>query len=125
MALGSAAWGCGPGSTGSVVDTDRADGATEMDQGGSEAGSSSAADSGHASPVDGATEAPLPGATDSGLSPANDPADGEYGIRARLPAPNSEMAVTAVGDFVYVLGGYPATRITQSTLQIYDVVSNT
>jgi N-acetylneuraminic acid mutarotase len=38
--------------------------------------------------------------------------------------PNSEMAVAAVGGKVYVLGGYPASRVTQDTLQIYDIASD-
>jgi N-acetylneuraminic acid mutarotase len=52
------------------------------------------------------------------------PAPGDYGTRASLLEPNSEMAVAADGGKIYVLGGYPASRQTQSTLQVYDVATN-
>jgi N-acetylneuraminic acid mutarotase len=51
---------------------------------------------------------------------ASDPQPGEYGTRARTLEPNSEMAVAELDGKVYVLGGYPASRVTQNTLQIYD-----
>jgi N-acetylneuraminic acid mutarotase len=56
--------------------------------------------------------------------PAGAPAAGEYGTRATLLAPNSEFALAAVGTKLYVLGGYPSSRVTQDTLQIYDVPTN-
>lgn len=51
-------------------------------------------------------------------------APGAYGTRMTLLEPNSEMAVAADDANVYVLGGYPASRVTQSTLQIYSVPNN-
>ncbi len=53
------------------------------------------------------------------------PAAGEYGTRARLLEPNSEFALATVGTKVYVLGGYPASRTPQTTLQIYDTTTDT
>lgn len=63
--------------------------------------------------------------TDMATSSATDPAPGKYGTRASLLDPNSEMAIAALDGKIYVLGGYPASRVTQNTLQIYDVATNT
>ncbi|MBI2907921.1 MAG: kelch-like protein [Chloroflexi bacterium] len=40
--------------------------------------------------------------------------------RAPLPEPNSEFTVAQLGSKLYVLGGYPSTRITVPTVQAYD-----
>src|SRR5262245_41462979 len=53
--------------------------------------------------------------SDTAMPPATNPAADEYGTRAPMLAPNSEMAIAAVGEKVFVLGGYPASRVTQST----------
>jgi N-acetylneuraminic acid mutarotase len=37
---------------------------------------------------------------------------------------NSEMAVAEVSGKIYVLGGYPANRTVQRTVQVYDVATN-
>ena len=58
-------------------------------------------------------------------APLTNPAPGQYGTRARLLEPNSEMAVAGLDGKVYVLGGYPSSRETQRTLQIYDVATDT
>jgi anthranilate/para-aminobenzoate synthase component I len=42
----------------------------------------------------------------------------------RLLEANSEMAVAELNGKTYVLGGYPASRVTQRTVQVYDVVEN-
>jgi N-acetylneuraminic acid mutarotase len=55
---------------------------------------------------------------------AGDPAAGEYGARSTLLEPNSEMAVATVGTRLYVLGGYPSTRIAVNTLQVYDATTD-
>jgi N-acetylneuraminic acid mutarotase len=45
----------------------------------------------------------------------------EWGSRAGLIEPNSEFAVAESGGRIFVLGGYPASRETVRTVQIYDV----
>jgi N-acetylneuraminic acid mutarotase len=48
----------------------------------------------------------------------------QWGTRAPLLEANSEMAVAQVGDDIYVVGGYPSTRISASTVQVYDAGSD-
>ncbi len=50
---------------------------------------------------------------------------GGWGERAPLLAPNSEFAVAEVGGRLYILGGYPADRVTVRTVQIYDTAADT
>jgi len=47
-----------------------------------------------------------------------------WGSRSNLLAANSEMAVAGLGGKIYVMGGYPASRVTQRTVQVYDVAQN-
>lgn len=44
-----------------------------------------------------------------------------WGNRAPLIEPNSEMAVARLEGKIYVVGGYPSTRISVSTVQVYDI----
>lgn len=44
--------------------------------------------------------------------------------RAPLLEANSEMAVAQLGDSIYVLGGYPSSRQTVSTVQVYDAATD-
>jgi N-acetylneuraminic acid mutarotase len=48
-----------------------------------------------------------------------------WATRGNLLQPNSEMAVAQLGQKIYVLGGYPASRITVTTVQVYDAVLDT
>src|SRR5687767_1926157 len=86
------------------------------DSGGS--GGASRADDGPTEAGDGPPRAP------DGPPGGPDPLAGTYGTRARLLEPNSEMAVAALDGEVYVLGGYPASRQSQRTLQIYNPGTN-
>lgn len=52
-------------------------------------------------------------------------APGEWAHRAELLAPNSEFAVAELGGKLYILGGYPANRETQTTVQVYDTATDT
>jgi N-acetylneuraminic acid mutarotase len=54
-----------------------------------------------------------------------DPPPGGYGRRAELPLANSEMAVAEVLGKIYVLGGYPSSRVPQAAVQVYDPRTNT
>ncbi len=49
---------------------------------------------------------------------------GEWALRADLLVPNSEFAVAESNGRIYVLGGYPANRVTARTVQVYDVASD-
>lgn len=49
---------------------------------------------------------------------------GEWAQRADLLVPNSEFAVAESDGRVYVLGGYPASRVTATTVQVYDIASD-
>ena len=42
-------------------------------------------------------------------------------MRANLIEPNSELAMAETGGKLYLLGGYPATRQTARTVQVYDI----
>ena len=53
------------------------------------------------------------------------PADrGEWGTRAGLLVANSEFALAEANGKIYVLGGYPASRVSSRTVQVYDVATN-
>src|SRR5262245_857476 len=43
-----------------------------------------------------------------------------WGARAGLPASNSELAVAELNGKIYLCGGYPASRVTVATVQVYD-----
>jgi len=44
--------------------------------------------------------------------------------RAELLEPNSEMSVAAIGSKVYVVAGYPSTRVSVTTVQVYDTTTD-
>lgn len=90
-------------------------GTTKVDAGGP---NEDAASGSGAGPQTGTGEA-------SDAAATGNPAAGEYGARATLLEPNSEMAVAAIGARLYVLGGYPSTRVPVSTFQIYDATTDT
>jgi uncharacterized protein (TIGR03437 family) len=49
----------------------------------------------------------------------------QWGVRAPLLEANSEMSVAELDGKIYVLGGYPASRVTVATVQVYDAAANT
>jgi hypothetical protein len=49
---------------------------------------------------------------------------GDWGMRAQLLVANSEYALAEANGRIYVMGGYPASRITSRTVQVYDIASN-
>ena len=49
---------------------------------------------------------------------------GEWDLRAELIEPNSELALAEANGKLYLLGGYPASRQTSRTVQIYDIASD-
>ncbi len=50
---------------------------------------------------------------------------GEWDQRAPLLDANSEMGVAELDGKIYVIGGYPASRVSVSTVQVYDPASDT
>jgi N-acetylneuraminic acid mutarotase len=48
-----------------------------------------------------------------------------WSTRSNLIEANSEMGVAELNGKIYVMGGYPASRVTVSTVQVYDSASNT
>ena len=49
---------------------------------------------------------------------------GQWGQRAGLLVANSEFALAEANGRIYVMGGYPASRQTSRTVQIYDIASD-
>ncbi len=49
----------------------------------------------------------------------------EWARRASLLEPNSETAVALAGGRIYVIGGYPASRSSVDTVQVYNPVQDT
>ena len=54
----------------------------------------------------------------------NPPDESAWGERTRLLEPNSELALAEANGRLYLLGGYPATRVTSRTVQVYDIASD-
>jgi N-acetylneuraminic acid mutarotase len=50
--------------------------------------------------------------------------EGEWGQRAPLPEANSEIAVAAMEGKIYVIGGYPSSRVVTNAVQVYDSESD-
>ena len=51
--------------------------------------------------------------------------EGQWGVRADLPEPNSEMSVAELEGKIYVIGGYPSNRVSVRTVQVYDIATDT
>jgi N-acetylneuraminic acid mutarotase len=49
---------------------------------------------------------------------------GDWGVRTGLLEPNSELALAEANGKLYLLGGYPSSRQTVRTVQIYDIASD-
>jgi N-acetylneuraminic acid mutarotase len=49
---------------------------------------------------------------------------GEWGLRSSLIEANSELAFAELNGRLYLLGGYPASRQTVRTVQVYDIASD-
>ena len=49
---------------------------------------------------------------------------GDWDMRAQLLENNSELAFAQLNGKIYLLGGYPPSRITRRTVQVYDIASD-
>jgi hypothetical protein len=56
---------------------------------------------------------------------AQEPAPGQWGMRAPTLQPLSELALAEANGKLYLMGGYPPNRVTATTVQIYDVATDT
>ena len=56
---------------------------------------------------------------------AQQPAPGQWGMRASLLEPLSELALAESNGKLYLMGGYPQNRVTSQIVQIYDVTTDT
>src|SRR5687767_6164969 len=56
---------------------------------------------------------------------AQQPAPGEWGMRAPTLEPLSELALAESNGKLYLMGGYPPNRVTARTVQIYDIATDT
>ena len=69
-----------------------------------------------------------PSGTPPGPTVPSSPTDkidgGQWGQRAPLLEANSELAFAEVNGKIYLLGGYPASRQTARTVQIYDIATD-
>ena len=57
-------------------------------------------------------------------SPTDQVDGGQWGQRTPLIEANSELALAELNGKIYLLGGYPASRQTARTVQIYDIASD-
>ena len=47
-----------------------------------------------------------------------------WSVKADLPEPNSEMSVAAIDGKIYVVAGYPSSRVSVTTVQVYDTATD-
>ena len=52
------------------------------------------------------------------------PAAGAWGLRAPLLEDNSELAFAELNRKLYLLGGYPESRVTTRAVQVYDIATD-
>jgi len=71
-----------------------------------------------------ALQAPEPSPATS-ATPGATSSSGAWGTRAPLLEPNSETAVAELDDKIYVIGGYPSSRVVVSSVQVYDIARDT
>jgi hypothetical protein len=57
-------------------------------------------------------------------APPEQPAPGQWGMRASLLEPLSELALAEANGKLYLMGGYPQNRVTARTVQVYDIATN-
>jgi hypothetical protein len=56
---------------------------------------------------------------------AQQPGPGQWGMRAPLLEPLSELALAEANGKLYLMGGYPQNRVTSRVVQVYDIATNT
>jgi Kelch motif/Galactose oxidase, central domain len=67
-----------------------------------------------------------PAPSDAPLEPVTPPAGGPaWRTLAPAPSPRTEVAAAAVGDHIWVLGGYGPDGATLATVEVYDTTSDT
>ena len=71
----------------------------------------------------GSSGGPNPSPTEP-TTPTEKVSGGQWGMRAGLIEANSELAVAEANGKLYLLGGYPASRVTARTVQVYDIAND-
>jgi N-acetylneuraminic acid mutarotase len=72
---------------------------------------------------DSGSGSPLPTGPTTPTSPTEKVDGGQWGMRSGLLEANSELALAEANGKLYLLGGYPASRQTARTVQVYDIAS--
>jgi N-acetylneuraminic acid mutarotase len=69
----------------------------------------------------------LAGCTGEGAAPAASPLaeDAEWEQLAPIPTPRTEVTAAALGDSIYVIGGFDAAGRTVPTVEVYDIEADT
>jgi N-acetylneuraminic acid mutarotase len=73
----------------------------------------------------GSPTAPTTGVPTVPTTPTEKVNGGQWSQRSPLIEANSELALAELNGKIYLLGGYPASRQTARTVQVYDIASNT
>lgn len=72
----------------------------------------------------GDSSSPLPTSPTGPVVPSGKVNGGQWGLRAGLLEANSELAFAEANGKLYLLGGYPANRVTARTVQVYDIATD-
>ena len=64
------------------------------------------------------------GATVDSAAPIDQTASGSWTTRAPLPTARQEIAVAALGEHIYVIGGFGAAAEPVATVEVYDVTTD-
>src|SRR5207247_11111866 len=64
------------------------------------------------------------GATMDSAAPVDQSAAGTWAKRAPLPTAREEVAVAALGELIYVIGGFGAAAEPVATVEAYDVAAD-
>ncbi|HEY2987821.1 MAG TPA: kelch repeat-containing protein, partial [Candidatus Binatia bacterium] len=57
-------------------------------------------------------------------SPGALPKGGAWSLAGAMPEPRQEAGITALGNMIYIIGGYGADQIPSTLVQVYDPAAN-
>jgi len=61
----------------------------------------------------------------SGTLDTKKPSQERWDILAPMPSPRTEVAVAAIGEKIYVIGGFNRSSQTTDTVEVYNTITNT
>jgi N-acetylneuraminic acid mutarotase len=64
------------------------------------------------------------GAAANGASPAAPPKGGVWSLAGAMPEPRQEAGIGALGNMIYIIGGYGADTLPNTLVQVYDPAAN-